>query len=41
MINCADYLLPDHHVNILTKINILIDNSKYTEYQKKTFMLNA
>ena len=23
------------------KINILIDNSKYTQYQKETFMLNA
>ena len=47
MINSADYHLPDHHVNIIQlsnsthmylhsyKINILIDNSIYTEYQKK------
>ena len=47
MINCADYHLPGHHAKMIQlsnsthmylhsyKINILIDNSKYTEYQKK------
>ena len=48
MINCADYHLPDHDANIIQlsnsyphvspflQNNILIYNSKYTDYQKKS-----